>query len=139
MNEKEYNAIFKDYSNKLGEKFDKDKAHHINNMIVFFNWCFYYKNSFFVENFNNKYVGEVCRSYNKLKTNILMGDNPNIFHNITHAELRRIKFILVNYIQKYDNISTKHRELTETITTSTINSCVGYIDEILQNIKFNYI
>jgi hypothetical protein len=51
-----FSLIFKDYTNRLYEKFNTEKASDINNMVVFFNWCFFHKNNFMVEKFNVKFI-----------------------------------------------------------------------------------
>lgn len=130
--DKNFNIIFKDYTNRLHEKFEVDKASDINNMVAFFNWCFFHKNNFFVEKFNIKFIPNVCEAYNKLKTNILSkNNNSDIFENIPISELRRIKFIMYNYIQNYDIISEKseNKLLCNIVLPETMRNCILYISE----------
>mgnify|MGYP003605934908 CR=1 FL=1 len=128
--DKNFEIIFKDYTNRLHEKFDVDKASDINNLVALLNWCFYHKNNFFVENFNIKFIPNVCESYNKLKTNILSKNNDsNIFQNINVAELRRLKFILHNYVQNFVKISNKseNKLLCNIVLEESIRNCIYYI------------
>lgn len=131
METKIYEAIFKDYTNKLNIKFNKEKSADINNMICYFNWCFLYKNNFFVSNFNNKYIKNVCDTYNTLKTNILVSQDQDILININVAELKRLKFILYNYIQNYKEIKENpgNKLLCDLISPESIKNCINLINE----------
>lgn len=130
-----FSLIFKDYTNRLYGKFNTEKASDINNMVVFFNWCFFHKNNFMVEKFNVKFIPNVCETYNKLKTNILSKDNnPNIFHNISISELRRLKFILYNYVTNFETLSSKseNKLLCNMISSESIRNCINYITEVIK-------
>lgn len=133
--DKNFNIIFKDYTNRLHEKFNIDKASDINNMIAFFNWCFFNKNNFFIDKFNIKFIPNVCNSYNKLKTNILSkNNNSDIFENIQISELRRLKFILYNYVQNYNKISEnqENKLLCNMVLQDSIRNCIIYISEKIE-------
>lgn len=133
--DKNFLIIFKDYTNRLHEKFNVDKASDINNMVAFFNWCFFHKNNFFIEKFNIKFIPNVCESYNKLKTNILTkNNNSDIFENISVGELRRLKFILYSYIQNYDKISkeSNNKLLCNIVNTDSIRNCIRYVTEKIE-------
>lgn len=133
--DKNFNIIFKDYTNRLHEKFNIDKASDINNMIAFFNWCFFHKNNFFIDKFNIKFIPNVCDSYNKLKTNILSkNNNSDIFENIQISELRRLKFILYNYVQNYNKIFEKseNKLLCNMVLQDSIRNCIIYISEKIE-------
>lgn len=138
----DFKLIFKDYTNKLREKFDNDKSSSINNMVILLNWSFFFKNNFFVEKFNNKYVHNVCESYNMLKTNILgKSDNNDIFDNINESELRRLKFILFNYVQSYNKISTdpKNKMLVSVVNVESIRDCIYMINNKINQKTTNII
>lgn len=140
--DKNFSIIFKDYTNRLHEKFEVDKASDINNMIAFFNWCFFHKNNFFVEKFNIKFIPNVCEAYNKLKTNILSkNNNSDIFDNIPVAELRRMKFIMYNYIQNFDNISEKseNKLLCNIVLQDSVRNCINYVTEKIEQKNDNII
>lgn len=133
--DKNFNIIFKDYTNRLHEKFNIDKASDINNMIAFFNWCFFHKNNFFIDKFNIKFIPNVCDSYNKLKTNILSkNNNSDIFENIQISELRRLKFILYNYVQNYNKIfeNSENKLLCNMVLQDSIRNCIIYISEKIE-------
>lgn len=133
--DKNFSIIFKDYTNRLHEKFNVEKASDINNMIAFFNWCFYHKNNFFVDKFNIKFIPNVCETYNKLKTNILTkNNNSDIFENISVSELRRLKFILYNYIQNFEELSKKseNKLLCNIVLIESIKNCIYYITEKIE-------
>ena len=137
METKIYETIFKDYTNKLNLKFESDKSADINSMICYFNWCFLYKNNFFVNNFNSKYIKNVCDTYNTLKTNILVNTDKDIFNNIHIAELKRLKFILHNYIHRYSELSKNpnNKLLCELITIDSIRNCISMVNEKINKLN----
>lgn len=129
--------VFKTYSNRLNEKFESDKASNINNLIIFFNWCFKERNNFFNPDFNHKYVKNVCITYGTIKTNILkVGPNSNIFNNISDNELRRIKFILSYVIFNYYSLCEKpeNKELFKIVSKKSLIECNKYINVKLKEL-----
>jgi hypothetical protein len=141
------NSIFKDYTLKIKTKLYNSNitsgnletiSDDINNLIILLNWCFLTKNNFFVSNFNNKCIFSVNIFYNQLKTNILsknlFDDIDNIFDEIPKTNLKTIKFILHNYINNYDSISSidTNKELCEKISKVSIKNCIDYINLSLE-------
>lgn len=127
-------TIFKDYTLRLNEKFnDQDDVVAINNMINFFNWCFFHKNNFMIPNFNVKYLKNVCNTYNQIKSNVLFIGNCAVFEKVNLSELKRIKFILSNYIKNFESIKNDKSNiiLCELISEESIKNAIRIINGIL--------
>lgn len=96
----------KDYTEKIKNKLPVGLlSEDINNIIIWFNFCFSAKNNFFVENFNKRSIKNIYVFYNQLKTNILNSDINDLLFN-TDSNNKLIRFILINFVNNYDNIST---------------------------------
>ena len=133
------NQIFKDYTLKIKNKLNIDNhdklllSEDINNLIIFFNWCFLKKNNFFIHDFNKRNIFLVCTSYNQIKTNILskeiFNEISDIFENIPENNLKTIKFILYQYTNKYDDLSkeTSNTDLCQKISKDSMKNCIAYI------------
>lgn len=140
------NQIFKDYKEKIYSKIalktENTHSHcnDLNSMIVFFNYCFQNKNSFFIDDFNLRLIFHVNESYNKLKSNILseepIHDISELFANIRPEDLKTIKFILFRYTKLYDEIFKENRELCEIFDKTSAKNCIGFINSFMGKLDF---
>jgi hypothetical protein len=109
----ENKKIFVDYTNKIKERFyiidDNEFPENLNSLIVFLNYCFYKKNSFFVKNYNIKNINKVNNFYNELKSNIFNKDlvltsSKQLFNNISDDKIKNIMFIIKNYLFNFNKL-----------------------------------
>lgn len=97
------NTLFKNYQIILAQK----KMYHCASDEVYqsifdiFNWCFYMKNNFFIENFNSKTLRAIRIIYNRLKNNLFNNATEDIFYGLTEKQIKLVKYILIQYLINY--------------------------------------
>mgnify|MGYP006872970518 CR=1 FL=1 len=132
MNNK--NNIIVDYKNKTKNicKNMSLSPIDVDQLVIFLNYCFLTKNNFFVENFNKNMLKNVYHVYNTIKTNIIScGDN--LYTNINVSELKLLKFILNNFVNKYKNLDEYVKEyINVTNIRNVLDNLHEYIQKIVQ-------
>ena len=135
----QHEEAFQNYEKKIKPKLANSvlTPEDFNSLIVLLNWCFITKNDFFIDNFNRKFVRPICTTYNQIKTNILTKDETDIFHNISEANLKQLKYILYQYVNNFDAISANetNTELCLKVSKQSIKNCVHFILEYLKGIQ----
>lgn len=96
-------TVKRDYTKKIQGRYDINPS-DINGFISLMNYCFLKKNNFFVDNFNSKTTKNIYLCYNQMKTNILNPNNNDLFENVTKESLKSVKFVLTNFISKFDKL-----------------------------------
>lgn len=129
-------TIYNDYSEKIKNKLpDSLELNDINEFIALLNFSFQHKNNFFVENFNTRVIANIYLSYNQLKTNILTENITDLFQNISKENIKLLKFIVSNFLNRFDQISTLNnetQELCEFISKNGMKRCLVLFNLILK-------
>jgi hypothetical protein len=138
INVNQSNTYYKNYIKKIILKKDietEEEANSFNNLIILLNFCFFKKNSFFVENFNKIKISNIIKSYNQLKTNILSEDIPNILYNISAPDLKLFQFIIRNFISNYIELSKNivNLELCSLVSKESLDLCLKKIIQDQKN------
>jgi hypothetical protein len=134
------NTYYKNYTKKIVQKKDIDgepEANSFNNFIILLNYCFHMKNNFFIENFNKAKIGNITKSYNQLKTNILTYEIFTILNGINISDLKLFQFIIKNFITSYMDISKNNEnlELCSLISRDSLELCLKKITQEIVNSK----
>lgn len=116
-----------DYSKKIQGRYDIS-SDDINGFISLMNYCFLTKNSFFIENFNTKTTKNIYLFYNQLKSNILNPYNKDLLENVPANSLKSMKFILTNFVSKYEDIITKDKIVVEFCNKQQIRKIIETIN-----------
>lgn len=140
-----HEQVYKDYKNKIlnkiyGNKENQEtieKVSNVNDLIVFFNYCFHKRNNFFIEDFNRKSIYKICESYNKLKSNVLSTEPVSevweIFSGIEKDNIKTLKFIIYRFLGNYENISKSTDrddvEFVSIINKKSIESCLKHLEK----------
>lgn len=126
------NNIIVDYKSKTKNicKNMNLSSDDVNQLVIFLNYCFLTKNNFFVENFNKNMLKNVYHVYNTIKTNIISCDN-NLYTDIDISELKLLKFILNNFVNKSKNIDESVKEY---INVTNIRNVLDNLHEHIQKI-----
>lgn len=103
-------TVKRDYTKKIQGRYDINSS-DINEFISLMNYCFLMKNNFFVENFNKKTTKNIYLCYNQMKTNILNPNNNDLFENVTKESLKSVKFVLTNFISKFEKITNENENV----------------------------
>lgn len=130
----------KNYTDKISKKVICDTSinekseipNDINNLIIFLNYCFLKRNSFFITNFNSYKVKNVCTMYNQLKTNILTKTIIDIFENIDFSNIKILRFIVSTTINNYAIISDNNAELCSIISRDSFQRLLVIINNVLK-------
>lgn len=120
-------SVKRDYSKKIQGRYDIS-SDDINGFISLMNYCFLTKNSFFIENFNTKTTKNIYLFYNQLKSNILNPYNKDLLENVPANSLKSMKFILTNFVSKYDDIITKDKIVVEFCNKQQIRKIIETIN-----------
>lgn len=135
--------IYKDYTLKITAKIygtpKQEESVNINNLIIFFNYCFKKRNNFFIDDFYKKSIFKVCLAYNKLKANVLspdiIFDICEIFSGIEGSQLSTIRYILYKYVNNYNSIVIKtaeeDSEFCTIVTKESIQECIKYLERYI--------
>lgn len=134
------NTYYKNYTKKIIQKKDIEselEADSFNNFIILLNYCFHMKNNFFVENFNKVKLGNISKSYNQLKTNILTYEIFDILNNINISDLKLFQFVIKNFITTYMDISKNNEniELCSLISRDSLELCLKKINQRILSSK----
>lgn len=121
--------VHKNYTNKIRKIIPKDYTNYdideisiaVNELINFFNYCFLNRNGFFIENFNKRQLHDICESYNKIKTNIIVTGNNTVFARLSESEIRQLKFIISK------TINNKIYENFEWLTKNGLRICLDLL------------
>lgn len=127
-------TIYKDYSKKIIDKLPENSLiieSDINEFIALLNYCFQKKNNFFISNFNKRVIKNVYVSYNQIKTNILTPDIEYVFESISYDNIKLLRFIVVNFTNKYDIINQTDNELCELVSKDSMKRCIQQFSTIL--------
>ena len=126
------NNIYVNYLDKIKSKKELENVQYsdINELIVFLNFCFNKKNSFFIDDFNVKSIKTVYLFYNKLKTNILTLEIQDIFYDISLDKIKLIKFILIKTINNYSIIENNNSELCSHISKEGLQRILNYLNSV---------
>lgn len=129
-------SIFKNYKflfeNKVNEV-DCVSADDLNKMIILLNWCFFMHNNFFIQNFNGKTLKNVQSLYAQLKNNIFDTNNRDIFYNLHINELKLLKYIFIQYISMFDQLTDDvNTILTEQVDMESIKHCIVKINNYIR-------
>lgn len=120
-------SVKRDYSKKIQGRYDIS-SDDINGFISLMNYCFLTKNSFFIENFNTKTTKNIYLFYNQLKSNILNPYNKDLLENVPTNSLKSMKFILTNFVSKYEDITTKDKIVVEFCNKQQIRKIIETIN-----------
>jgi hypothetical protein len=127
-------VIYKDYSKKLKNKLGSSeiKETDINEFVALLNYCFQKKNNFFIENFNKRVIKNVYLSYNQIKTNILTPTINDVFENINHDNLKLLRFIVANFINNFELISSQDNDdLCAYVSKDSMKRCLQYFTSLI--------
>lgn len=120
-------SVKRDYTKKIQGRYDISPD-DINGFISLMNYCFLTKNSFFIENFNNKTTKNIYLFYNQVKYNILNPYNKDLLENVPLNSLKSMKFILTNFVSKYEDIITKDKIVVEFCNKQQIRKIIETIN-----------
>lgn len=120
-------SVKRDYTKKIQGRYDVSPD-DINGFISLMNYCFLTKNSFFIENFNNKTTKNIYLFYNQVKSNILNPYNKDLLENVPLNSLKSMKFILTNFVSKYEDIITKDKIVVEFCNKQQIRKIIETIN-----------
>lgn len=132
--------IFKNYLTSLRSKID-DSADStklytcdINRMIILLNWCFKYKNNFFIDDIRRSLVLSLIQIYNKIKSNILCVNDNDILFGLSKNQLKQLRFVLSRYVMIHANLidDPAHADLTSVVNIDSIKRCIIHVND---NIK----
>lgn len=129
MNNDIITTVKRDYTKKINGRFEGVLSEDINEFISLINYCFLNKNNFFVENFNKKNTKNIYLCYNQMKTNILDSNNKDLFHKIDKENLKSVKFILTNFVGKYDKIVENEPIVEEFCSKQGMKRFIEYINQ----------
>lgn len=128
----EFKNTLKDYSIKLKNKLpDNINSSDINEFISLLNYCFLMRNNFFVPNFNKKSINFIYLSYNKIKTNILTQNINNIFEDISSDNIKLLRFILINFVNNYQEIFDNNQEICKHVRKESMQHLIHYLSKLL--------
>lgn len=132
--------IFKNYVKKIEQKIDDlmpnqvMKCHDFNSMIIWFNWCFFTRNDFFVTNLHTTCLRSVLRLYNQIKTNMLDQWEPDLFNHLTIRDFKLLKFLLHQYINQFDSLTDDFNAvLKKAVSKESIQNCITQINIYIDN------
>lgn len=120
-------SVKRDYSKKIQGRYDIS-SDDINGFISLMNYCFLTKNSFFIENFNTKTTKNIYLFYNQVKSNILNPYNKDLLENVPLNSLKSMKFILTNFVSKYEDIITKDKIVVDFCNKQQIRKIIETIN-----------
>ena len=132
-------SIFKNYSEKIRGKLNifpdsiAINPEEFNSLIVLLNYCFTEKNNFYIDSFNKRNIKLICNIYNQIKTNIFNIEEKDVFNLCDIKSLKMLKFILIQFLSKYDNIKQTDIELCENVSISSIKICHQYLTVYMTN------
>jgi hypothetical protein len=129
----EEKTFYKDYTQKITPKlfcYQHFNAKNINDLVILLNYCFLNKNNFFVDTFNKSVIKDISKFYNQLKTNILMIDISDIFNQIYLENFKPIRFIVINFINKYKIIASNNNELCGHISIEDAKSLLVALNSL---------
>lgn len=128
------NSYNKNYTGKIVDKLHDDiaKPEDINNIIVLLNYCFLYKNNFFVENFNKKVIKNITLTYNQIKTNIFTSSITDIFYSVELCNIKLLRFIIINFINNYEKIKPNNQELCLIISIDSLKHGLLKLNQLLK-------
>lgn len=131
--------IFKDYTEKIRGKLNiipnctSIKPEEFNSLIILLNYCFMKQNNFFIDSFNRRNIKVICNTYNQIKTNVLNREEHDIFNICNCESLKMIKFILIQFLSKYDTIKNTDIILCQKVSKSSIKACHQYLTTYITN------
>ena len=127
--------IFKDYVKKISQKIDDANKNQVmkckdfNAMIVWFNWCFYTRNDFFVSNLQTQCIKNILQMYNQIKSNMLNEWENDLFNHITLRDFKLLKFLLHQYINQFDSLTDDfNMVLKNVVSKESIQNCITQIN-----------
>lgn len=120
-------SVKRDYTKKIQGRYDVSPD-DINGFISLMNYCFLTKNSFFIENFNTKTTKNIYLFYNQLKSNILNPYNKDLLENVPANSLKSMKFVLTNFVSKYEDIITKDKIVVDFCNKQQIRKIIETIN-----------
>lgn len=127
--------IFKNYVKKISIKLDDRnpkqimKSNDFNSMIVWFNWCFFTRNDFYVTNLNSQALKNILRIYNQIKSNMLNDSENDLFNHLTLKDFKLLKFLLHQYINQFDSLTDDVNEILKSnVSKESIQNCITQIN-----------
>lgn len=138
IKEDNQSQVFKDYTEKIRGKLNiipntSLKPEEFNSLIMLLNYCFMKQNNFFIESFNKRNIKVICNTYNQIKTNVLNREERDILNVCDCTSLKMIKFILIQFLSKYDKIKLTDDILCQKVSKASIKACHQYLTSYISN------